>query len=135
METRWDGRNVDLSLLATRIADFFTERDFEVVKGKSETGHEILAHGSPFYKLLGYVAVTVEGDPQDFRVNMELCGDTKKDTLFNWRLLTMFGGGYFVLQKLKSDEALIKLEKEFRQHLENAALHLTNSAKSSNNSK
>jgi lipopolysaccharide export system protein LptC len=45
----------------------------------------------------------------------------------------MFGGGYFLLQEVKSDEAWMKLEKEFWQYVENVVLHLTNTAKSSNN--
>lgn len=129
MERSWNGRNVDLALLAVRIACFFTDRDFEVIKGKTENGHEILAQDSPQFKLLGYVDVAIEGNSQDFMIKLNLCKEGKMNALSSFRLLSMFGGGYFVLQKLKSNEAWIDLTKEFWKCTENAVLHLTNSMK------
>jgi hypothetical protein len=40
----------------------------------------------------------------------------------------MFGGGYLVLRQQKSQEAWTKLEKKLWRYVENAVLHLTNSA-------
>jgi len=128
MQRSWKRRNVDLALLTTRIGDFFKERDFEAVKGQTPTGYQILAEGSPYFRLQGYVGVTIEGRPEDFAIKLDLCTKRNKRFRLPPSLLSMFGGGYFLLQAMKSDEAWMKLEKEFWQHMENAVLHLTNTA-------
>ena len=128
MQRNWTKKNVDLALLTTRIGDFFKEKDFEAVKGEIATGCQILADDSPHFKIRGYVSVTIEGKPQDFTVKLEYCGNNKKRSWFSPFLLHMLGGGYFFLQQLKSEEAWIKLEKEFWRHVENVVLQLTNSA-------
>lgn len=129
MERSWKGTNVDLALLATRIGDFFKDKDFEAIKGKTPTGYQILAEDSPYFKLLGYASVTIEGDPKDFVVRLDLCGRERKHSLLpHFRILTMFGGGYFLLKELKSDEAWMKLRKEFGEYIEKVVSHLTNSA-------
>jgi len=128
MQRSWTGRNVDLALLTKFIADFFKEKDFEAIKGQTPTGYQILAEDSPYFRLQGYVSVTIEGRPEDFAIKLDLCTKKKKHFRLSPFLLSMFGYGYFHLQELKSDEALMKLEKEFWLHVENDVLHLTNTA-------
>lgn len=128
MQRKWNEKNVNLELLTARIGDFFKEHRFEAIKGKTTTGYQILAENSPTFKLLGYVSVTIEGPPNSFIVKLELCERRKQSRLSPF-LLNMFGGGYFFLQEVKSDEAWIKLRKAFWQHIENVILHLTNTAK------
>lgn len=133
MEWNWKGRNVDLAMLTTRVGDFFKDKDFEAIKGKTRKGYQILAENSPYFKLLGYVSVTIEGEPNDFVVKLDLCGKKRNNTILtHFKLLTMFGGGYLFMQELRSNEAWIKLKREFQQHLENVVLQLTNSSNVSN---
>jgi len=130
MQRNWKGKNIDLELLAARIGDFFKVKNFEAVKGEIPTGHQIFAEGSPHFKINGYVSVTIEGKPEDFAVNLEQCTDKKKrDFPHSIFLESMFIGGYFISRRLKSEEAWLKLEKEFWRHVENAVLQLSNSAK------
>lgn len=132
MQTRWEGRNVNLELLAERIGEFFRERRFEAIRGKASTGFEILAENSHLFEMQGYVDVIIQGKPDDFAVTFELCGKKKRpfdSSPFLWR---MFGGGYFILKDLKSEEAWLKLQQEFKPYLENAVLQLVNTAKPSN---
>jgi hypothetical protein len=132
MHKNWKEKNVDLALLTTRIGDFFKVNDFEAVKGTISTGYQIFAENSPYFKINGYVSVTIEGTPEDFTVNFELCTDKKKrDLPHSIFLESMFLGGYFILRRLKSEEAWLKLEKEFWRHVENAVLRLSNYAKDS----
>jgi hypothetical protein len=133
MERKWDMKNVDLNLLTVRIGDFFKERDFEVIGEKTSINYQVLAENSLAFRLLGFVNVTIEGKPEDFVIKLELREKRKRYGKYSSFLLSMFGGGYFLLQEVKSDEAWMKLEKEFWQYVENVVLHLTNTAKSSNN--
>jgi len=130
MQRNWTGKNVDLNELTTHISRFFKEKDFEAIKGEIPTGHQILAEDSPHFKINGYISVTVEGRSNDFVVKLEHCGKDKHPRFFSVFLTTMLGGGYFLSRRLKSEETWMKLEKEFWKYVENAALHLTNSAKS-----
>jgi len=128
MQRSWTGRNVDLALLTTRIGDFFREKDFEAIKGQTSTGYQILAEDSPHFRLQGYVSVTIEGRPGNFAIKLDLCTKKKKHSRLSPFLLNMFGGGYLALQELKSEEAWIKLEKQFWRHVKNVVPQLTNSA-------
>lgn len=129
MQKNWKGKNVGLALFTTYIGDFFKARDFEAIKGEIPTGYQIFAADSPYFKLEGYVSVSIEGKPEDFIVKVDLCNkQTKNVFLLPTFLVTMFTGGYFFLRKLKSDESWMKLEKELWQHIENVVLHLTGSS-------
>ncbi|MDI6690255.1 MAG: hypothetical protein QME50_00085 [Candidatus Bathyarchaeota archaeon] len=131
MRKSWRNRNVDLELLAKCIGDFFKEKDFEAVKGKIANGYQILADDSPHFKLDGYVNVTIEGRPSNFVISLDLCGGKESGFKVSSWLMTMFGGGYFFLRKLKSQEDWVKFEKEFWRYVENSLPSLVNSAKSS----
>lgn len=128
MQRSWTKKNVDLALLTAHIGDFFKEKDFEAIKGEIPTGYQILAEDSPYFRIQGYVNVTIEGKPEDFTVKLDHCGKKGKHSWFSPFLLGMFGGGYLLLQQLKSKEAWTKLEKQFWKHVENVVLQLTNSA-------
>jgi len=127
----WSNQNVDLELLVTRIGDFFKEKDFEAVKGRVANGYQILASDSSHFKLNGYVNVTVEGKPNDFSITLDLCGEKERGFRVSPFLMSMFGGGYFFLRRLKSDEDWIKMEKEFWGHVENILSGLVGSAENS----
>ena len=91
------------------------------MKGEIPTGYQIFAGDSPHFKINGYVSATVEGTSDDFTVNFELCTDKKKrDLPHSIFLEQMIFGGYFISRRLKSEEAWLKLEKEFWRHVENA---------------
>jgi hypothetical protein len=132
MQKNWKEKNIDLVLLTTRIGDFFKAKDFQAIKGEIPTGYQILAEDSPYFKINGYITVTVEGASNDFVVKFDLCTKDKNRGISPSMFLeSMFIGGYFILKRLKSDEALLKLEKEFWIYAENAVLQLSNSAKDS----
>jgi len=132
MQKNWKEKNIDLALLITRIGDFFKAKDFHAIKGEIPTGYQILAEDSPYFKIDGYVSVTVEGTSNDFAVKFDLCTKEKNGGISSSMFLeSMLIGGYFILKRLKSDEAWLKLEKEFWICAENAVVQLSNSAKDS----
>lgn len=51
------------------------------MKGKIPNGYQIFAGHSPYFKINGYVSVTVEGKPDDSVVDFKLCTEDKKRTL------------------------------------------------------
>lgn len=132
MQKKLKGKNVDLALLTTRIGDFFKAGDFEAIKGETPTGYQIFAEDSPHFKISGYASVTIEGTPDDFAVKLDLCKKERKHASpHSFLLEAMFFGGYFLKRKLKSEEAWLKLEKEFWRYVENVVLRLGSSAGSS----
>ena len=134
MQRNWTNKNVDLALLTARIGDFFKEKDFEAIKGETPTGYQILAEDSPYFKIQGYVSVTIEGKPENFTVKLDHYVKKKRHSWLSPFLLTMLGGGYLISRRLKSQEAWIKLKEEFWKHVENAVLRSTNSAESQHES-
>lgn len=108
---------VDLQSLATCVCNFFEKLDFEILKESTCEGFEIIAADSPFYKMSGYVNVTIKGQQDNFVVSLDFCGD-KESRRFSILFETMFGGGYWLLQRLKSNEAWFKLEREFWKYLD-----------------
>lgn len=130
MERKWSMKNVDLNLLTVKIGDFFKERNFEVLGEKTPTNYQVTADNSPYFKLLGFVSVIIEGKPDDFILKLELCEKKRRYSKYGSLLLGLLGGGYFVRREMESDEAWEKLEKEFWLFVENAVLQLANTAKS-----
>jgi hypothetical protein len=130
MRKNWKEKHVDLAMLTAYLGDFFKTKDFEAIKGDIPTGYQILASDSPYFKVDGCASVKIEGASNDFTVNLELCTNKKKRSFPHSVMLeSMFFGGYLTLRRLKSEEAWLKLEKEFWIYTENAVLQLSNSAK------
>jgi hypothetical protein len=56
--------------------------------------------------------VDIHRETEGFSVSLDLAKGTKRFN-FPMTLATMFGGGYFLLKDLKSDEHWRKIEREF----------------------
>lgn len=131
MQKNWTNKNVDLNLLTNQLGEFFKEKDFNAVKGRNQKGYQIFADDSRYYKVDGYVSVSIEGKPEDFTITFELCKEEKKRKNLlphSIMLTTMFGGGYFLRKQLKSDEEWLKLKRDFWSYVERIVLNLTNTA-------
>lgn len=138
MQKNWTNKNVDLDLLTNQLSEFFKEKDFNVVKGRSEKGYQIFADDSGYYKVNGYVSVSIEGKPEDFTITFELCNEEEKRKNPLPRsiiLTTMFGGGYFLRKQLKSDEEWLRLKRDFWSYVEMIILNLANTATQEENNK
>jgi hypothetical protein len=131
MQRKLTNQDVDLARLTDALGEFFAKHDFEAVKGETDKGYQIFASDSPHFKVDGYISVTVEGNKNDFTVNFELCresGSKGVSPIPSIFLTTMLGGGYFMLKRLKANEAFIKLENTFWAYVENTLLSLEGSA-------
>lgn len=106
-------KNIDLECLTRLIAHFFEARKFEDITAvQNAAGYEIVAGDSQKYKIKSDVKVEIRKEAEEFSVSLELAKEVKK---FNYpvMLATFFGGGYFFLKDLKSDEAWRNIEREF----------------------
>ena len=129
MERRWVAKNVDLGLLANSIVDFLKTLDFEIISGETVSEHAIFAGDSPNFPIDDHISVTIQGKPEDFVVKMELNDGKKKRSLFvSPLLMSLIGAGFLLSKRFRSEEAWLKLEREFWRHLENIVVKLTDSS-------
>lgn len=108
----------DLKEFMQKIADFFEFNKFEDITAiETGTGYEIVAGNSKKYKVRKDIMVSIEGQPEDFSVNLDLVEEEKGYSL-PVMLTTMFGGGYLLLRSLKSDEDWMKFQAAFWNKIE-----------------
>jgi len=124
----WSDKNVNLELLTRCIGDFFKENEFNAIKEESESGYQILAEDSPRFEMEGCVSVAVEGHPNDFFVDLDLCVEKGRRLLLGPLTMSLFGGGIYYLRRIKTKENWIRLEKEFWKYVDNALLRVADSA-------
>ena len=120
MERKWTDKNVDLARFATHVGEFFKKYDFEAYKDTLENGFKIQALDSSKYKMEGSVTVTIEGDPNNLNVKLERSGIDKKRHINSMFLASAFGGGYFMLKRMKSDENWMIFQRDFWRYVENS---------------
>jgi len=118
MKRRIMNLEINFSWLADRIIDFLKTYDFEMVMGELSNGNgfQIIAYGSRILRTRECIEITVEGTVSDFTVDFNF--KERTDGLKSIFMLTMIGFGYSLLQKLKTEEALLKLEEEFWKYLD-----------------
>jgi len=118
LQTRWLNKNVDLEGLSRRIEGFYKARGFDtLVEGSKDASRVagVLRVGDR----LRSSYVSINGNPDDFTV--EFSGSqTGRFSQFLTPLITMFGGGVLILERLRSQEFYEKLETEFWAFLEHA---------------
>jgi hypothetical protein len=118
VQRNWKDLNVNLSNLVQKVIQFFESREFnDITALKTETGYEVIAGDSRHYKMENNVSVTIEGKPEDFTISLTSCKEEKRSTL-PLILTSMFGGGYFLLKNFRSEEAMQKLERDFREKID-----------------
>lgn len=119
MQRNWRDLNVNLSNLVQKIIQFFESKEFnDVTALETETGYQVIAGDSKFYKMENDVTVTIEGKPDDFTVSLTSCREARARATLPLILTSMFGGGYFLLKNFRSEEAMQKLERDFREKMD-----------------
>jgi len=130
MQKTWSNQNVNLDALTKQIIRFFESKKFDdIIASETETGYKIIAGNSPHYKMQNDTSVTIDGKPDNFSINLESYKEEKMK--FPIMLTTMFGGGYFFLKNLKSEESRYKFEKDFWQNINSISIQTKDSASSS----
>ena len=104
---------IELEKFAQEVVDFFEVRKFgEIAMLHTDRGYQVIAGDSSVYKIRSDLRVDVRRSVKGFSVSFDQTKETKR---FNYPMMlaTMFGGGYFFLRDLKSDESWRKIEREF----------------------
>ena len=129
MQKRWSKENVATALLADRVCQFFKSKEFDFTMMETDKGYQVIAGNSPRYKMNSNVQVTIDESSEDFVVDLELL---KKDRRFKFPIIlsAMFGGGYFLLKNLKSEESWGEFQRDFWQNMKIIILALKDSANS-----
>jgi len=114
MEYRWVGKRIDFVLLGEYIQAFFRNRGFTVRKEEMPDGFNVTVgqsgasgEGKSFVSF-----VKVVGQPQDFVVEFGIEDASRASRIFD-SLAALIGGGRFVLRRLKSEDKLKELERDF----------------------
>ena len=128
MFTQWVGKNVDLTLLEKYIEDFFRSKGLEIVRKEDvEGGRKIFVMPRRSSNIRGDINVTIKGQPSNFVIEF-VAGEKARSLTKLGSLLALLGGGVFVLEGLKVQEALEKLEGEFWICVEDVISRLIDSA-------
>jgi hypothetical protein len=113
-------RRANLEKLAKQIIRFFDVKKFEDITAfQNENDYEIIAGNSRTYRLRSDLKVDIHKEKDGFTISLNPLKETKRFS-FPMTLATMFGGGYFLLKDLKSDEAWVKIEREFWNQVHSA---------------
>jgi hypothetical protein len=126
MERQWKGNNVNLSVLADSVTRFFRESLCDVSIIESEN-YRMVVRPKQSSEIVGKIEIFVEGQPNDFSVRFD-AGSLSRALVRYGSLVSLLGGGFFVLKGLRSQESLEKLEKRFWLYLSEEIWKLTNSA-------
>lgn len=119
---------IDFAALRKEIVKFLDQEKFSEIAGvETEKGYKIFAGDSSRHKIRGDISIGVEGNPDDFMISLESFKEEKRHKI-PMMLASMFGGGYFLLKDLKSEEALIKFTPIFWRSINIIVSSLQNSA-------
>jgi hypothetical protein len=121
LQTRWVNRNVDLEALIKRVEEFFKSKGFDTVVEGSQHKYKVAGSMRVDDKPRSFYAIaetnkeglTVEFWPSNEGRVLPLLGP----------LISMFGGGVFMLDRYRSAEFYKRLEAEFWAFMENAVEH------------
>lgn len=119
VQKSWNGK-IGIESLTDKIIEYLVKKDFEIIKTKILDGYQISASDSPFFSMISHVDIRIKGTNSGCVVSVESSsnvgniGEVSRSVM----LTTLFGGGYFLLRKLKSREAWIIFEREFWNYVD-----------------
>jgi hypothetical protein len=122
----WINKNVDLESLAEHVESFFRTKSFATKRKENDKQYDIFITGC--HKDGSHVKMNAKIFRDKDKLFVELSAGeqgilSKLDGLTN-----LFAGGYVVLQKIKSEETLDKLESEFYNYINQVILDITGEA-------
>jgi hypothetical protein len=113
VKRNWKCLNIDSKSLLQKTVQFLEAKDFgEVVAVETDVGYRIVAGQSSHYKIRDDLSITIEGTPDDISIGLALIKKKRRPSL-PMILTSMFGGGYFLLENLKSTENFRNFEMDF----------------------
>jgi len=125
VQKNWINQSINLETLTEKVVKFLEKEKFDLTVFKEEKGYSIIANNSSKHKIDEDITIQIYGDPNNLTIKIEE-GDRNGRFAFSPLLATMFGGGYFLLKKLKSNEEYIKFTKYFWQNINRILAEIRN---------
>jgi len=125
VQKSWINQSINLQTLTEKIVNFLEKEKFDLTVFKEEEGYSIIANNSLKHKIDEDIIIQIYGDPNNLTIKIEE-GARKRRFAFSPLLAAMFGGGYFLLRKLKSNEEYIKFTKYFWQNINRILAEIRN---------
>lgn len=122
-QKRWVEKGVNLDLLSESIESFFSSKGFKIRKQALPEGYRISIVPQHVHNVKKGIDITVIGHPRDFMIELSVSDLSRSSTMLGLST-TLFGGGIFVLQGLKLQEELERLEKEFWMYVEETIVRM-----------
>jgi hypothetical protein len=116
LQTRWVGKDVNLEEISEHVFKFLKGKGFESVLENAGNTRKITGFLRVGEKKFS-VSINIFGSPDDVTVDFSSEKESRLSVLAG-PLVTMFGGGVFVLDRLKRQDFYEKLEVEFWLFLE-----------------
>jgi hypothetical protein len=125
MQIQYIKKRINLELLAKSTETFFQKKGFKTKLEQTENKFTIscITRHEGKNKI---VTVKIRGKPDDFIIELE--NPTQRNLKLLHGPLTLFGGGFLLLNQLKSQEFYKKIEEEFLTFTDKVIEKLANSA-------
>lgn len=117
MQKIWTNQNINIQTLTKKITEYLEKEEFELTVYKEWEGYSIIAVNSPKHEIEGGITIQILGEPNNFLIKIEENKKEKDGYGIPPLLATMFGGGYFLLKRLKSQEKYIEFAREFWRNI------------------
>ena len=129
MKYQWIGKKVDLQVLVKKVELFLRARKFKT-KLDDSSDLKVISGVLREKDQVRNVVVKISGNPDDFVVDFSARGHFPSIIKIS-SLLSLLGGGVFVLKSQMEVEFYQKLEREFWNYLDEVVPSSSNSAGSS----
>lgn len=115
MYFRWVGSEVDIDALVLYIKRYFGEKKFKVEEVRENEKRIIFCH--PPHTLSRRFKIVIKGNSKDFSVET-FFEERKRYLMLFYGLYSLFGGGSLILNEVKFEELMLKMEKDLKLFLE-----------------
>jgi hypothetical protein len=120
MRSKWFGKHVEASELASVVKEYFEKLNFEVEERSKTSGYELTVLGKTSNPSLSIAVIDIYGDDREMTVDYYPGGERKSS--FHSRVLDsvkmMIGAGALVWMDQKSQEVLDRFEDDFWKFLD-----------------
>lgn len=129
MKYKWIQKDVDLEKITGGIEDFLKSKKFKTHRNDDKGQHRILGIYRTPEGSFRKVIATVSGTPESFTVELE-AGEQTSAILKLGSLISLFGGGGFIVKGHEAADFYRKIEDEFWRFAQTIVSELKGSATS-----
>jgi hypothetical protein len=109
---QYTGRGVDLAFLSQWVQRFFKKKEFRVSEEVENGTFRIVARPTYVHEIVDTITVSVSGSSDDFKVGFFI-GARSEALMKIGQLASLFGLGVLFLRGIRSEDAGVRLERDF----------------------